>query len=170
MTYSYSSNLPQVQSVREVTFRDYAIDTSSKWHHRGNLSHCYSAEEMVHRDCLSGPTTLGEMFAKNSSVGYHSGSNSTSNFYGSVGRNGVLPQAFDQFFETAYGNSENPSTDCSVDRNTTKLPTAAVSGSEACQETEGREPREECSSPESSSGNNEEKSNCSSTYKDAPQL
>ncbi|KAG5856682.1 homeobox protein Hox-A11b [Anguilla anguilla] len=162
MTYSYSSNLPQVQSVREVTFRDYAIDTSSKWHHRGNLSHCYSAEEMVHRDCLSGPTTLGEMFAKNSSVGFHSSSNSTPNFYGNVGRNGVLPQAFDQFFETAYGNTENPSTDCSVDRNTTKLPTAAASGSEACQEPDGREPREECSSPESSSGNNEEKSNCSS--------
>ncbi|KAJ8290677.1 hypothetical protein GJAV_G00016220 [Gymnothorax javanicus] len=98
MTYSYSSNLPQVQSVREVTFRDYAIDTSSKWHHRGNLSHCYSSEEMVHRDCLSGSNTLGEMFAKNSSVGFHSSSNSTSNFYGSVGRNGVLPQAFDQFF------------------------------------------------------------------------
>ena len=25
MTYSYSSNLPQVQPVREVTFREYAI-------------------------------------------------------------------------------------------------------------------------------------------------
>uniref|UniRef100_A0A0S7EKY5 HXABA n=1 Tax=Poeciliopsis prolifica TaxID=188132 RepID=A0A0S7EKY5_9TELE len=55
MTYSYSSNLPQVQPVREVTFRDYAgIEAPGKWPHRGNLSQCYSsAEDMVHRECLS---------------------------------------------------------------------------------------------------------------------
>ncbi|XP_023658443.1 homeobox protein Hox-A11b [Paramormyrops kingsleyae] len=160
MTYSYSSNLPQVQSMREVTFRDYAIDTSSKWHHRGNLSHCYATEEMVHRDCLSGPTSLGEMIAKNNSVVYHSNSSSTTNFYSSVGRNGVLPQAFDQFFETAYGNAENRTVDNPLDKNTTKL-TNPGSGSDTCRETRGRERREDSSSPESSSGNNEEKSNSS---------
>ncbi|RXM27605.1 Homeobox protein Hox-A11b [Acipenser ruthenus] len=172
MTYSYSSNLPQVQPVREVTFRDYAIDASNKWHHRSNLSHCYSAEEIMHRDCLPSPTTsMGEMFVKNGSAVYHSSSNATSSFYSSVGRNGVLPQAFDQFFETAYGNSENPPADYSGDKSSNKLPAAAAMlCSETCRETEEKQRGEESSSPESSSGNNEEKSSSSSTYKDsAPQ-
>ncbi|KAL4629715.1 homeobox protein Hox-A11-like [Arapaima gigas] len=161
VSYSYSSNLPQVQPVREVTFRDYAIDASSKWHHRGNLSHCYPAEEIVHRDCLPAPTTMGEMFGKNSSAVYHSSSGSASNFYGNVGRNGVLPQAFDPFFETAYGSAENPANDCSGEKSSSKLH-AAAPASELCRDTEGQEGREESSSPESSSGNNEEKSQNSS--------
>ncbi|KAK2526313.1 Hoxa11 [Columba livia] len=104
MTYSYSSNLPQVQPVREVTFREYAIDPSSKWHPRNNLPHCYSAEEIMHRDCLPATNTasMGEMFGKNTANVYHPSTNVSSNFYSTVGRNGVLPQAFDQFFETAY--------------------------------------------------------------------
>ncbi|XP_028674066.1 homeobox protein Hox-A11b [Erpetoichthys calabaricus] len=163
MTYSYSSNLPQVQPVREVTFRDYAIDTSSKWHHRSNLSHCYSAEDIMHRDCLTtAPSNMGEMYAKNNSTVYHASSNPPSNFYSSVGRNGVLPQVFDQFFETAYGNGENPSPDFSGDKNSSKLPAAAMPNSETCRMTEEKERREENSSPESSSGNNEEKSHSSS--------
>uniref|UniRef100_A0A3P9LS05 Homeobox A11a n=1 Tax=Oryzias latipes TaxID=8090 RepID=A0A3P9LS05_ORYLA len=135
MTYSYSSNLPQVQPVREVTFRDYAaIDASGKWPHRGNLPQCYpSAEDMVHRDCLSAQTAVvGDMFGTGSAA---------SNFYGNVGRNGVLPQAFDQFYETAYGNaSETPS---------------------SCRDSDAKEQRDETSSPELSSGNNEEKSSSS---------
>ncbi|KAK1794665.1 hypothetical protein P4O66_001379 [Electrophorus voltai] len=168
MTYSYSSsNLPQVQSVREVTFRDYALDASSKWHHRGNMPHCYAAEDMVHRDCLSNPGTLGDMFSKNNSVVYHSDPRHTATVYGSVGRNGVLPQAFDQFFETAYGSSENHAADQATSRTATKAPPVAVSvsGSEPCRETE-TDRREEPSSPESSSGNNEEKYPSTSTYKD----
>uniref|UniRef100_A0A803XNS0 Homeobox domain-containing protein n=1 Tax=Meleagris gallopavo TaxID=9103 RepID=A0A803XNS0_MELGA len=104
MTYSYSSNLPQVQPVREVTFREYAIDPSSKWHPRNNLPHCYSAEEIMHRDCLPSTTTasMGEVFGKSTAnVYHHPSANVSSNFYSTVGRNGVLPQAFDQFFETA---------------------------------------------------------------------
>ncbi|XP_012695653.1 homeobox protein Hox-A11b [Clupea harengus] len=160
VTYSYSSsNLPQVQSVREVAFRDYGIDTASKWHHhRGNLSHCCSAEDVVHRDCLSSPGTLGEMFAKNNSVVYHSASSHASNLYGGAGRNGVLPQAFDQFFETAYGSTESVSTEQSVDRTASKPPPPAPeSGADTCRETGEKERLEENSSPESSSGNNEEK-------------
>lgn len=173
MTYSYSSNLPQVQPVREVTFRDYAaIDTSSKWPHRGNLPQCYpSAEDMVHRDCLSAQSAVGDMFAKNNPAAayhhhHHTGAGSASNFYGNVGRNGVLPQAFDQFFETAYGNaSESSSTnDYSGDKTATKQTSSAQENAPSCRDTEGKEPREETSSPESSSGNNEEKSSSSSTY------
>lgn len=107
MTYSYSSNLPQVQPVREVTFREYAIEPATKWHPRGNLAHCYSAEELVHRDCLQAPSAAGvpgDVLAKSSANVYHHPTPAvSSNFYSTVGRNGVLPQAFDQFFETAYG-------------------------------------------------------------------
>ncbi|XP_068189269.1 homeobox protein Hox-A11a [Antennarius striatus] len=176
MTYSYSSNLPQVQPVREVTFRDYAaIDASSKWPHRGNLPQCYpSAEDMVHRDCLSAP--VGDMFAKNSpaAAAYHhhhhhhhhhstTASSTASNFYGNVGRNGVLPQAFDQFYETAYGStSESPSTNgYPGDKTPTKQASSAPEDAPSCRDTETKEPRDETSSPELSSGNNEEKSSSS---------
>nr|XP_014336275.1 PREDICTED: homeobox protein Hox-A11 [Bos mutus] len=74
MTYSYSSNLPQVQPVREVTFREYAIEPATKWHPRGNLAHCYSAEELVHRDCLQAPSAAGvpgDVLAKSSANVYH---------------------------------------------------------------------------------------------------
>ncbi|XP_035749953.1 homeobox protein Hox-A11 [Egretta garzetta] len=108
-----------VQPVREVTFREYAIDPSSKWHPRNNLPHCYSAEEIMHRDCLPATNTasMGEMFGKNTANVYHPSTNVSSNFYSTVGRNGVLPQAFDQFFETAYGTAENlASADYPVDK------------------------------------------------------
>ncbi|NXU52453.1 HXA11 protein, partial [Turnix velox] len=181
MTYSYSSNLPQVQPVREVTFREYAIDPSSKWHPRNNLPHCYSAEEIMHRDCLPATNTasMGEMFGKNTAnVYHHPSTNVSSNFYSTVGRNGVLPQAFDQFFETAYGTAENlASADYPVDKSGEKATapagaaaaaaaSAATSSSEGgcgrAAEKERRRRPESSSSPESSSGNNEEKSGSSS--------
>uniref|UniRef100_A0A3P8W9V5 Homeobox A11a n=1 Tax=Cynoglossus semilaevis TaxID=244447 RepID=A0A3P8W9V5_CYNSE len=141
MTYSYSSNLPQVQPVREVTFRDYAaIDPSSKWPHRGNLPQCYPSAEDMHRDCLSAQTAVvGDM-------------------------NGVLPQVFDQFYETAYGNaSESASTNgFSGDKTASKQPSSAPEDAASCRDSEAKEPREETSSPELSSGNNEEKSSSSS--------
>uniref|UniRef100_A0A8D0BD03 Homeobox A11 n=1 Tax=Salvator merianae TaxID=96440 RepID=A0A8D0BD03_SALMN len=143
MTYSYSSNLPQVQPVREVTFREYAIDPATKWHPRNNLPPCYSAEEIMHRDCLP---------ATNSAAAIVS-----SSFYSTVGRNGVLPQAFDQFFETAYGTAEThadyAAAAAAADKNGQKMP----SGGERRRRTEGSS-----SSPASSSGNNEEKSSSSS--------
>uniref|UniRef100_A0A3Q3VL73 Homeobox domain-containing protein n=1 Tax=Mola mola TaxID=94237 RepID=A0A3Q3VL73_MOLML len=141
MTYSYSSNLPQVQPVREVTFRDYAaIDASGKWPHRGNLPQVYpSAEDMV-------------------------ASSAATNFYGNVGRNGVLPQAFDQFYDTAYGNaSESSATNgFSGDKSPTKQPSSAPEDALSCRETEAKEPRDETSSPELPSGHTEEKSSGSS--------
>uniref|UniRef100_A0A3B4GZT2 Homeobox protein Hox-A11a n=1 Tax=Pundamilia nyererei TaxID=303518 RepID=A0A3B4GZT2_9CICH len=156
MTYSYSSNLPQVQPVREVTFRDYAaIDASGKWPHRGNLPQCYpSAEDMVHRDCLS---------AQSAVVGDIAGSAAT-NFYGNVGRNGVLPQAFDQFYETAYGNASESSSanGYSGDKTATKPPGSVQEEAPSCLDSESKEQRDETSSPELSSGNNEEKTGGSS--------
>ncbi|KAM6967823.1 homeobox protein Hox-A11b [Aplochiton taeniatus] len=161
MTYSYqTSSLPQVPTVRDVAFRDYGIDrpTSSKWHHRGSLTHCYSTEDLVHRDYFTNSTTLGEIFAKNNSTVCHMSSNPTSSFYGSVGRNGVLPQAFDQFFDTAYGNTENSANDHLEDR-TSKFTPATVrrSESDTCHVMAECTQGEESCSPESSSGNNEDK-------------
>ncbi|KAM4601039.1 homeobox protein Hox-A11b [Polymixia lowei] len=163
MSYSYqSSTLPQVPSVRDVAFRDYGIDTSSKWHHRGSLSHCYT-EDIVHRDGLTSPTSRGDIFVKNNSSVCHSSSNPTSSFYGSVGRNGVLPQAFDQFFDTAYGNAENAPTDHSEDRFVTKLTAAPAPSADTCRDAADRRRGEESCSPKSSSGNNDEKyTKCSS--------
>ncbi|KAL8165346.1 UNVERIFIED_CONTAM: hypothetical protein K2H54_040113 [Gekko kuhli] len=199
MTYSYSSNLPQVQPVREVTFREYAIDPASKWHPRNNLPHCYSAEEIMHRDCLPATNTaaaasMGEMFGKSPANVYHhpaaaATNNVSSNFYSTVGRNGVLPQAFDQFFETAYGTAENHA-DYAGEKSGEKAPAsgaapvaaaaaaatsssdggcgreaAAAAATAATEEKERRRRLESSSSPGSSSGNNEEKSSGSSTYK-----
>ncbi|KAG9276681.1 homeobox protein Hox-A11b [Astyanax mexicanus] len=160
MPYSYSSsNLPQVQSMREVTFRDYAIDPSSKWHHHhhrsNNVPHCYASEDVVHRDCLP---NMGDMFSKSSSLVHHTGSSHVpGSVYGSVGRNGVLPQVFDQFFETAYGNAESQNTDHAANGTASKAPPPSASGSHQDRDAEETERREETSSPESSSGNNEEK-------------
>ncbi|CAI5662577.1 homeobox protein Hox-A11b [Oreochromis niloticus] len=160
MTYSYqSSALPQVPSVRDVAFRDYGIDTSSKWHHsRGSLSHCF-AEDIVHRESWTSPTSRGgEILVKGSpSVSHCSSSNPTPSFYGSVGRNGVLPQAFDQFFDTAYGSAENGATPTAhatdTERHAKASPAPAHPGSDTA---------ESCS-PKSSSGHSEEKQSKSSS-------
>lgn len=198
MTYSYSSNLPQVQPVREVTFREYAIEPATKWHPRGNLAHCYSAEELAHRDCLQAPSAAGvpgDVLAKSAATVYHHPTPAvSSNFYSTVGRNGVLPQAFDQFFETAYGTPENlASSDYPGDKSAEKGPPAAAatsaaaaaaatgtpatsssdSGAGGCREAaaaaaedkERRRRPESSSSPESSSGHTEDKAGGSSTYK-----
>lgn len=157
MPYSYhSSNLPQVQSVREVTYRDYAIDPSSKWHHHrsSNVPHCYGAEDVVHRDCLP---NMGDVFSKSSSLVHQSGSSHTASVYGSVGRNGVLPQVFDQFFETAYGNAESQSTEHAGNGTASKAHPPPASGSHPERDAKETERCEETSSPQSSSGNNEEK-------------
>lgn len=197
MTYSYSSNLPQVQPVREVTFREYAIEPAAKWHPRGNLAHCYSAEELVHRDCLQAPSAPGapaEVLAKGSAGVYHHPTPAvSSNFYSTVGRNGVLPQAFDQFFDTAYGTPENlASSDYPADKSaaekgppaataTSAAAAAAATGAPAtsssesggggggCREAaaaekERRRRPESSSSPESSSGHTEDKAGGSSMY------
>ncbi|KAK1804774.1 hypothetical protein P4O66_003623 [Electrophorus voltai] len=160
VSYSYSTNLPQVQPVREFTFREYAFEGSGKWPHRGSLAQCYTGEDVLHRDCLpTSNTNLGEMFAKNSSAVYHqstASSGTSSNFYGSTGRNGVLPHAFDHFFDTAYGNIENAHNKeyMGEDKQHSSNYETPIPAPE--HETEGKELGEP-SSPEFSSGNNEEK-------------
>ncbi|KAM6909620.1 homeobox protein Hox-A11b [Xenentodon cancila] len=162
VTYSYqTSALPQIPSVRDVAFRDYGIDTSSKWHHsRGSLSHCY-AEDIVHRDSWGSPASRGgEILVKGGSSGNHCGSSSAApSLCGSVGRNGVLPQAFDQFFDTAYGGAEGSATPTAhaatdSDRHAKTSPARPV--------LPGSDTAESCS-PKSSSGLSEEKQSRSSS-------
>ncbi|MEQ2211663.1 Homeobox protein Hox-A11a [Xenoophorus captivus] len=149
MTYSYSSNLPQVQPVREVTFRDYAgIEAPGKWPHRGNLPQCYpSAEDMVHRECLSAQTAVvGDVFGKNSPYHHHH-HHHHHHHSSSSGGGGGAGAAFDQFYETAYGNaSENSS---SVNTAFSGDKTTAIKQQEqapSCRDSEANEQRDETSS------------------------
>ncbi len=104
VNFPYSSNLAQVQPVREVTFRDYGLDHPSKWHYRGNYASYYSTEEIMHRDLLQSSNRADMIFKNDPMYSHHGGTNSSCNFFTNAGRNGVLPQGFDQFFETV--NSE----------------------------------------------------------------
>lgn len=160
VTYQYqSSALPQVPSVRDVAFRDYGIDTSSKWHHsRGSLSHCYT-EDIVQRDGWTSPSSRGgEILVKggSSSASHPGSSNPAPGFYGSVGRNGVLPQAFDQFFDTAYGSPEHSTT-------TTTTAQAADAAKTSPAPAHPGSDTAESFSPKSSSGHSEEKQSKSSS-------
>ncbi|XP_062906168.1 homeobox protein Hox-D11a [Mobula hypostoma] len=107
MTFPYSSNLAQVQPVREVSFREYGLEHPTKWHYRSNCAPCCSAEEIMHREYMQPPARTGMLFKNDNVYSQRASSNPSCNFYTTVGRNGILPQGFDQFFETAYGISDS---------------------------------------------------------------
>uniref|UniRef100_UPI00398EFD5F homeobox protein Hox-D11a n=1 Tax=Pristiophorus japonicus TaxID=55135 RepID=UPI00398EFD5F len=107
MTFPYSSNLAPVQPVREVSFRDYGLEHPTKWHYRGNFAPYCSAEEIMHRDYIQPPTRTGMLFKNDTVYSQRGSSNPSCNFYTTVGRNGILPQGFDQFFDRAYGISDS---------------------------------------------------------------
>ncbi|RMB90315.1 hypothetical protein DUI87_33201 [Hirundo rustica rustica] len=106
ISYPYPANLAQVP--REVP---YALEPSGKWHPRGNYAACYSAEELMHRECIP----PAEMLLKNESYHHHhhhhhhhqhapappAAPPAASGFYPAVGKNSVLPQGFDRFFESS---------------------------------------------------------------------
>ncbi|XP_068101561.1 homeobox protein Hox-D11 [Hyperolius riggenbachi] len=105
MTFSYSSNLTHVQPVREVAFREYGLDRS-KWQYRGSYPSYYPSEEVMHRDLIQPANRRTDMLFKSDSVCNHHGpSGASSNFYNSVGRNGILPQGFDQFYDSTQASS-----------------------------------------------------------------
>ncbi|XP_037644824.1 homeobox protein Hox-D11a [Sebastes umbrosus] len=115
INFPYSPNIAhQVQPVREVAFRDYGLDHPSKWHYRGNYASYYSTEEIMHRDLIqsssstsSSSTSRADLLFKNESLyGHHAGTSSPCGFFNGVGRNGVLPQGFDQFLDSDKTNVE----------------------------------------------------------------
>ncbi|XP_023688550.1 homeobox protein Hox-C11a isoform X2 [Paramormyrops kingsleyae] len=160
ITYPYSTNLSQVQPVREVS---YGLDPSSKWHHRSSYASCYTGEDLMHRDCLP-PSTMTEMLMKNESVYSHhhhhhpSANHSSTGFYSSVGKNNVLPQGFDRFFESAQCAVDNQLENCLHKSETSKLesesqPSNAISGAtEPEKDAEDEEENTNSGSCGSSSG------------------
>lgn len=120
INFPYTPNIAQVQPVREVAFRDYGLDHPSKWHYRGNYASYYSADELMHRDLLQTSSSRADVIFKNESLYNHrGGTSSPCNFFTGIGRNGVLPQGFDQFLDAP--TSDKPSaeplkqkTDCVV--------------------------------------------------------
>ncbi|XP_074857217.1 homeobox protein Hox-D11 [Carettochelys insculpta] len=101
VTFPYSPSLPPGQPVREAAFRDYGLERS-KWQYRAGYAPYYSAEEAMHRDLLPPANRRAEVLFKADPVCGHRGApGAASNFYSAVGRNGVLPQGFDQFYEPA---------------------------------------------------------------------
>uniref|UniRef100_A0A8C6V2I8 Homeobox D11 n=2 Tax=Naja TaxID=8638 RepID=A0A8C6V2I8_NAJNA len=104
MALPYASALPgQVPPVGEVpaAFRDYAGGGgSSKWAYRSAYSPAYYEEAFHSRDFLQPPANRSSnAFLKSDQVG----GTHPAPFYSAVGRNGVLPQGFDQFYEAARG-------------------------------------------------------------------
>nr|AAC34744.1 homeobox transcription factor [Ambystoma mexicanum] len=108
MTFPYSSNIPHVQPVREMAFREYGLERS-KWQYRGSYSSYYPSEEVVHRDYIQpGNRRTDVLFKSDPLCSHHGTPSASSNLYSTVGRNGVLPQEFDQFYEASQGNSYPP--------------------------------------------------------------
>ncbi|KAM9346957.1 homeobox protein Hox-D11a [Symphorus nematophorus] len=132
INFPYSPNIAQVQPVRDVAFRDYGLDHPSKWHYRGNYASYYSTDEIMHRDLIqsSSSSSRADVIFKNESLygGHHGGTSSPCGFFAGVGRNGVLPQGFDQFLDTP--NSDKPSAEQQSKQKTTDS-AAAVPGDAA---------------------------------------
>lgn len=121
INFPYTSNIAQVQPVREVAFRDYGLDHPSKWHYRGNYASYYPADELMHRDLLQSSSSRADVVFKNESLyGHHrGGTGSPCNFFTGIGRNGVLPQGFDQFLDAPTADKTTAEllkqkTDCAV--------------------------------------------------------
>ncbi|KAF7668748.1 hypothetical protein LDENG_00284280 [Lucifuga dentata] len=63
----------------------------------------------MHRDLIQSSSSRADVIFKNESLyGHHGGTSSPCNFFAGSGRNGVLPQGFDQFFETLSSDKPNP--------------------------------------------------------------
>nr|XP_015199592.1 PREDICTED: homeobox protein Hox-C11 isoform X2 [Lepisosteus oculatus] len=176
INYPYSTNLSQVQPVREVS---YSLDPPSKWHHRSNYTSCYSGDDLVHRECLP-PSTVTEMLMKNESVYSHhhhhhhhpSSNHPSTGFYSGVGKNNVLPQGFDRFFESAYCGAEPPPENCVQKSEAGKLeaehePGALPSAADAEKDPEDEEENTNsgsCASSSATKDGSPSKGNHSSRY------
>lgn len=134
VNFPYSSNIAQVQPVREVSFRDYGLDHPSKWHYRGNYASYYSSDEIMHRDLIQSSNRAEMLFKNDSLYSHHSGTNSSCSFFTNVGRNGVLPQGFDQFFESV--NSEKPSPELSKQKTESSVPGDAACNKQSSDTSE----------------------------------
>ncbi|KAM4608528.1 homeobox protein Hox-D11a [Polymixia lowei] len=162
INFPYSSNIAQVQPVREVGFRDYGLDHPSKWHYRGNYASYYSTDEIMHRDLIQSSSRADVIF-KNDSLYGHGRTNSPCNFLTNVGRNGVLPQGFDQFFETV--NTEKPNPEPSKQKTDPSVPEDAANNNQTSNKPEQSKPDPTENADEDSSSNCGDKNNEQSSTK-----
>lgn len=163
INFPYSSNITQVQPVREVAFRDYGLDHHSKWHYRGNYAPYYSTDEIMHRDLIQSSGSRADVIFKNESLyGHHGGTSSPCNFFTNVGRNGVLPQGFDQFFDSP--NSEKPNAEIPKQKTDSAVPGDAVNNNQALTKLEKHKADPSGSVDEDSSSNCADKNNQQSKY------
>ncbi|XP_071387961.1 homeobox protein Hox-D11a [Centroberyx affinis] len=158
INFPYSPNIAQVQPVREVAFRDYGLDHPSKWHYRGNYASYYSADEIMHRDLIQSSSSRADVIFKNESLyGHHGGTSSPCNFFTNVGRNGVLPQGFDQFFETI--NTDKPNPELPKQKTDSAVPGDAANNNQTSTKPEESKPDPTESIDEDSSSNCGDKNN-----------
>lgn len=164
VNFPYSSNIAQVQPVREVSFRDYGLDHPSKWHYRGNYASYYSSDEIMHRDIIQSSNRAEMLFKNDSLYSHHSGTNSSCSFFTNVGRNGVLPQGFDQFFESV--NSEKPSPEHSKQKTESNVPGDAACNKQSSDTSDSSKQDIADNTEEESSISNcgDDKSNGASRY------
>ncbi|KAJ8255389.1 hypothetical protein GJAV_G00204330 [Gymnothorax javanicus] len=80
----------------------------------------------MHRDLIQSSTRADVLFKNESLYSHHGGSNTSCNFFTNVGRNGVLPQGFDQFFETVNSASEKPDSEQPKERTESGTPEDAA--------------------------------------------
>lgn len=152
INFPYSPNIAQVQPVREVAFRDYGLDHPSKWHYRGNYASYYSTDEMMHRDLIQSSSSRADVRFKNESLyGHHGGTSSPCNFFTNVGRNGVLPQGFDQFLDA--GNSDKPNAELPKQKTDSAAPGDAANNIQALTKLEQHKAEPSGSGDEDSSSN-----------------
>ncbi|KAI3356250.1 hypothetical protein L3Q82_017493 [Scortum barcoo] len=158
VNFPYSPNIAQVQPVREVAFRDYGLDHPSKWHYRGNYASYYSTDEIMHRDLIQSSGSRADVIFKNESLyGHQGGTSSPCNFFTGVGRNGVLPQGFDQFLDTP--NSDKPGAELPKQKPDSAAPGDATSTNQALTKLEQHKAEPGGSGDEDSSSNCGDKNN-----------
>ncbi|XP_070593507.1 homeobox protein Hox-D11 [Erythrolamprus reginae] len=107
MALPYPSALPgQLQPVGDYAGGGGGGGGSSKWAYRSAYSPAYYEEVFPHGwDFLQPPANGSDAFLKSDQV---CGTRPAAPFYGAMGRNGVLPQGFDQFYEAARGCAPSP--------------------------------------------------------------
>ncbi|KAJ8352028.1 hypothetical protein SKAU_G00235040 [Synaphobranchus kaupii] len=121
----------------------------------------------MHRDLIQSSTRTDMIFKNDSVYSHHGGSNTPCNFFTNVGRNGVLPQGFDQFFETVNAATEKPGSGHSKERTESGIPGDAACNKLSAESSEQKklEPSENVDEESSISNCAEEKNNGPSSSK-----
>ncbi|KAK2839812.1 hypothetical protein Q5P01_013552 [Channa striata] len=128
----------------------------------------------MHRDLIQSSGSRADVIFKNESLyGHHGGTSSPCNFFTSVGRNGVLPQGFDQFLDTPH--SEKPNAELPKQKTECSAPGDAANNGQAFTKLEQHkaDPSRSRSADEDSSSicgekNNQQSSSTKSRKKRCP--